>query len=471
MILKCLLALVLFSWLVKPVGGCWTKKWEDSDYCDPTLTFQLTGIEEQYQSFLKAVASLDKVKVAKFKSEEFLDFESIFWKWSDLDALKPDTNTQIRTYTLLLERCVAMGLSGVYFSRNERWKVFTFMERNNISQLVIPVRATNSETIVFATNYRISHFGSGFKNFIATPTLRAQLKNIGYQKAKTDPSIEAVDVVADTFTSEQDFLGLLCLTQDEITKQFLRDSQTVQEFLLKHEQFEKEKDKFANLANLSAQMLIDNPQDNVCQGAFVELLNTYFLPISDQISFLSSTTERRHWLNNLKLLKVNLTNIMPQIDKACKLLEDNPSKWAFMKKYMKYVYEYMPVNFKFELSILFVIIIFSLSSFCCCGCQAIECVLQIICKLMKLLFVITCQCCLMPILHALEKCWEMCQSSFNSPTQNSETRPSILYSNLMRFQPIMDSPSRHTPPHRFIVPTLSQIDLSNRENSRFTEIT
>jgi len=345
------------------------------------------------------------------------------------------------------------------------------MERNNISQLVIPVRATNSETIVFATNYRISHFGSGFKQFISTPTLRGQLKNIGFRRAETDPSIESVDVVADTFNSEQDFLGLLCLTQDEITKQFLRESQTVQEFLLKHEQFEKEKDKFANLANMSAQLLTDNPQNNICQGAFVELLNTYFLPISDKISFLSATTERRHWLNNLKLLKANLTNIMPQIEKACKLLEDNPSRWVFIKKYIKYIYEYMPVNFKFELSILLMIIIFSLSSFCCCGCQAIECILQIICKLVQLLFVITCQCCLRPILHALEKCWELCKSSFQSPTQNSETRPSILYSNLMRFQPIMDSPSRHTAPHRFIVPTLSQIDLSNRENSRFTEIT
>ena len=78
----------------------------------------------------------------------------------------------------------------------------------------------------------------------------------------------------------------------------------------------------------------------------------------------------------------------------------------------------------------------------------------------------------MPIVHTLGKCWEMCKdSTFHFATGTPETRTNVLYSNLMRFQPITSSPNRNTTQHRFIVPTLSQIDLSNRETSRFTEIT
>ena len=89
-----------------------------------------------------------------------------------------------------------------------------------------------------------------------------------------------------------------------------------------------------------------------------------------------------------------------------------------------------------------------------------------------MLFMITYQCCLLPILQMFGKCWTMCRNSVNYPqTEIAETRPHVLYSNLMRFQPITNSPNQNTTQHRFIVPTLSQIELANRETSRFTEIT
>ena len=344
------------------------------------------------------------------------------------------------------------------------------------------VKPINQYVLSFSRDLTPTGFGYLFGAEMATAAKRAGITCASFNEG-TIPNTESVTLLANTWSSS--YIPVLCSPIDESTTQFLRLTDSLEQFLVQNNNFTEINDTFQSLVDKVTQI---NSRFSLkaCAGSVMDVLTMTLDSIEDNVKYYSASEEVQKFVKQLLQNKISLEQLKIKLDQATNYVETTFPPDIHWYYYISWLYGILQNKYKIEL--ILILSLTSLSCICCCSCcQLFDCfcnILSIVCKVLWCLISFLVVAPLSRGTNILRERWvnvgETHTQDVQSPDHGTPVRR--LNHSMLTFHPrtrtygnnLLRSSSHNNV--QFVLPTLSELDRYDRSRtpriteSRLTEV-
>ena len=468
--------IILIMWLIlSPVQSCWVRKHsqDDSTECVAALRPNLVHIENQYQGFLGAVRRLNEISQQRTKTVDFLGQEAVIYTTEYLEEIKDSKFKGVlpTKYSTIVANCLDNSLGPVSFTRNRKMELFNFLKQNQLTKFTFSVKAVNENLLVFSRNFHPTAYGQYFATEMSTAQKRGGIAFATLEEGST-PGQEKVTLVEDTFANN--YFPIICTNIDETTRQYLHLTNSIESFLVNHNNFSRECSLFETLTD-RVRTLRKGDSLPICTGSLINVLNLEFKELSENVNFNSVSNKVQDFVKNLRQLKVNLELSMVKLNESLGLMDSTFPPEIDTWSYFNWLFSVIQNNYRIELVVTSIIT----SILCCCFCgifRLCDLLMFIISNLMKLLWYGISFLILVPVVKIVNTIRER-MSNWHDDGDGTQESNRRLHHSLVNFESRSRRPNGNLISRsdqdrvQFILPTLRELDIYDRNRNRGPQIT
>ena len=413
----------------------------------------------------------------------FLGHQAVIYSTEYLDSIKNDFDNNVvpSQYSDIVAHCLKTSLVSVNFRRNQKMELFKFIKTHKLNTgFTFGVKAVNEHMIVFSSSFEPTGYGYKYATELNSATKRASIQFATFSEGST-AGMEAIALVQNTFGNN--YVPVVCKTVDEGTAKFLQFTNSIEEFLLKHNNFSSETSHFEKLM-ARVEALNSKYTNEACAGSLVDILSLNFVNIASNVNYYSVAQDVNAFIKQLLQVKSNLELTKDKLKEAEQFINNTFPPSMNMVTYATWLFSIIKDNYQLEM-ILSGILTLVLCT-CCCGCcQLLEGCCWFLSLIAKVICCVVSWTVIAPLsrgVRGLREIWLSYQvpPSEELPLQSANPVRRLNHS-LLSFNPrdrnintnLLNENQNNL---GFILPTLTELDILDRRRnaqiaeSRFTEI-